>query len=155
MATVSKNHRSIVLNLTRHLAIKLAGSSCRVDGPQCRIFVPARTVYLYPDVLVTCGEEQYLEDSQQTLLNPLLVIKVLSPSTEDYDHGKKFAYYRSLPSFREYILVAQDQVSVEHFYYQEPKVWAFREHLQKSDEVEFKNISAVLSIQSIYEKILV
>jgi len=141
------------LNLTHHLRIHLAGSSCRVDGPQCRVFIPARTAYVYPDVLVTCGEEQYLEDSEQTLLNPILVIEVLSPSTEDYDHGKKFAYYRSLPSFREYLLVAQDQVSVEHFYYQEPKVWTFREYLQRSDEIGFKSIPAALSLQSVYEKV--
>jgi Uma2 family endonuclease len=155
MAKASKNHRSLVLNLTHHLRIHLAGSSCRVDGQECRVFVSARTVYLYPDVLVTCGEEQYLGESDDTLLNPLLVIEVLSPSTEDYDHGKKFAYYRSLPSFREYLLVAQDRVSVEHFYYQEPGVWTFREYLQRSSEIEFKSIPAALSLQSIYENIIV
>ena len=155
MAKASKNHRNIVLNLTPHLGINLAGTSCRVDGPECRVFIPARTVYAYPDVLVTCGEEQYLGESDDTLLNPLLVIEVLSPSTEDYDHGKKFAYYRSLPSFREYLLVVQNRVSVEHFYYQEPGVWTFREYLQASGEIEFRRIPVILSVESVYEKIMV
>ena len=71
---------------------------------------------------MTCGEELYHGESDDTLLNPRLVIEVLSPSTEDYDHGKKFAYYRTLPSLREYVLVAQDRVNVEQFYFREPGV---------------------------------
>ncbi len=155
MAKASKNHRDIVLNLTRHLAINLVGSSCRVDGPECRVFIPAKTVYVYPDVLVTCGEELYLGESDDTLLNPLLVIEVLSPSTEDYDHGRKFGHYRSLPSFQEYVLVAQDRVSVGHFYLQEPGVWTFREYLQRSAELKFQSIPAGLPLESIYERIMI
>ncbi len=155
MAKASKNHRNVVLNLTSNLRIHLAGSSCRVDGPECRVFIPAKTAYVYPEVLVTCGEEQYLGESDDTLLNPLLVIEVLSPSTEDYDHGKKFNYYRSLPSFREYLLIAQDRVSVEHFCYQEPGFWTLREYVKRSDEISFQNVPAKLALQNIYENILV
>ena len=80
---------------------------------------------------------------------------MLSPATEGYDHGKKFASYRSLPSFREYLLVAQDRVSVEHFSYQEAGAWTFREYLQRIDEVKFQSIPATLFIENIYGNILV
>ena len=155
MAKASRNHRRIVQNLTCHLRQKLNGTECNIDGPECRVAIPNRNVHTYPDVLVTCGEERYLGDSEDTLLVPVLLIEVLSPATEDYDGGRKFASYCSLPSFREYLQVAQDRASVEHFYYQEPEVWTFREYLQRGDEIGFQSIPATLSLENIYEKVLV
>lgn len=80
-----------------------------------RVWIPAHRVYTYPDVVVACGEPQFEDTAVDTLLNPALIIEVLSDSTERYGRGKKFAYYRTLPSLGEYLLVAQDEYRIDYY----------------------------------------
>lgn len=99
------------------------GLRCSVFQSDMRVHIPAAGLYTYPDVAVVCGEEQFLDDEFDTLLNPVLLAEVLSESTEGYDRGRKFAFYRQIPSLREYVLVAQDRKAVEVFRRIGPDHW--------------------------------
>jgi len=114
LAGASLNHRVITDNIRFFLRVKEAGFGCRSDNSDTRIFIPATKRYTYPDVVMTCGEERrFQDDSRETLLNPTLIVEVLSPSTADYDRGGKFNSYTTIPSFSEYLLVSQDEGLVE------------------------------------------
>src|SRR6185369_6391781 len=86
-----------------------------VCGSDLRLAVPTAEYYTYPDVMVICGDMQYRDDLKDTIVNPTLIVEVLSPSTRDYDRGQKFEQYRTLSSLREYLTVAQDYPHVEHW----------------------------------------
>ncbi len=115
MSGVSFEHSLISGNLFRVLSNQLLDRPCSVHASDLRVKVRTRTMYTYPDVTVVCGEPQLEDAHVDTLLNPTLIIEVLSPSTERYDRGAKFDYYRALASLQEYLLVSQDQALVEHF----------------------------------------
>jgi Uma2 family endonuclease len=115
MSGVSREHSLITGNLFRVLSTQLLDGPCEIHASDLRVKVSARGMYTYPDLVVVCGEAQFEDAQVDTLLNPTLIVEVLSPSTEAYDRGAKFGYYRQLPSLREYLLVAQDQVLLEHF----------------------------------------
>jgi Uma2 family endonuclease len=111
----SPNHGLILSNLTYSIAdlIRKNDLDCEVRPNTLRVFMPAVGLYAYPDIVITCGDEEY--GPTDTLLNPALLIEVLSPTTENYDTGKKFEYYRSIPSLHDYITVAQDGVNINHW----------------------------------------
>src|SRR5579864_848529 len=97
-------------NLFRVLARELAGSGCEAFVAGLRVRIPTTGLYTYPDVVVLCGEPELAAKDRESVTNPRVIVEVLSPSTEDYDRGKKLDHYRSLPSFVEYLLVAQDRI---------------------------------------------
>jgi Uma2 family endonuclease len=111
-----------------------------------------RTIH-YPDVIVVCGDLQFDDDHQDTLLNPLLIIEVLSESTKDYDRGGKFAQYRKIPSFAEYVLVAQDECQVEHFVKQAQGRWLLSETNRLEDTLTLSSIECTLPLRDVYEKV--
>jgi len=100
-----------------------------------------------------CGEPRFEDTLRDTLLNPTLIIEVLSPSTEAYDRGKKFEFYRSIPSFREYLLVAQDEPRVEQFTLQADGRWIFTATAGLDSTVTLASISCVLAMAEIYDKV--
>jgi len=108
-------HNIIKDNLARALGNRLAGRGCRVVTSDQRLKVDATGLYTYPDVLVFCGPPVMEDGVHHTLINPLLVVEVLSDSTEKYDRGIKFGHYRRLATLQEYVLVAQDRLSVEAY----------------------------------------
>ncbi|HUQ71770.1 MAG TPA: Uma2 family endonuclease, partial [Planctomycetaceae bacterium] len=114
MAGASEVHNIIVGNLIRHLGNALEGRPCQVYPSDMRVKCPTGLL-TYPDVSIVCGERKFDDEQRDTLLNPRVLFEVLSPSREAYDRGKKFRHYRTLPSLREYVLIAQDQVCVEKF----------------------------------------
>ena len=112
--SVSLAHSTIVANTTRRAAEELDGKPCRVLRQPLRVRVtPAR--FVYPDLLVICGQPEMTDEVQDTITNPKVIIEVLSPSTGGYDYGPKFEFYRKLPSFVEYLLIKQDQPKIEVF----------------------------------------
>jgi len=114
MAGANRKHRKISGNLYVALQAKETESGCVSDNSDTRLFIPVSKRYTYPDTVMTCGEKQrFQDDSLDTLLNPTLIVEVLSPSTADYDRGGKFVAYMSIPSFSEYLLISQDEVLVE------------------------------------------
>jgi Uma2 family endonuclease len=115
MAGVSRQHSRIKENLTGELYARLKGGPCRSHSSDMRVKVSRTGLYAYPDVVIVCGDEQYEDDVVDTLLNPQIIIEVLSDSTESYDRGKKFRHYQQIASLREYVLVAQNEPAIDHF----------------------------------------
>jgi Uma2 family endonuclease len=108
-------HALISAELVTTLTVALRGRNCRVAGSDLRIGVSKNGPFFYPDASVYCGEPQLADEFKDTLLNPTLVIEVLSPSSEAYDRGKKFAAYRKIESLREYVLVSQNEAIIESY----------------------------------------
>lgn len=127
MAGGSPKHNAIALNVASAIKSRLAGRRCLVFGSDQRVHVPATGLYTYPDVTVACDGLRFHAKDKDTLLNPKVVVEVLSDSTEAYDRGAKFAHYRSCPSLEEYVLVAQDGKRVEHYRRIEPRQWLLTE----------------------------
>jgi Uma2 family endonuclease len=105
-AGASRSHNLIVGNVTGELRAQLRGRPCEVYPADMRVKVSETGLYAYPDVVVVCGEPRFEDEHLDTLLNPTVIVDVLSPSTEAYDRGEKFAQYRKLASLREYVLIA-------------------------------------------------
>jgi Uma2 family endonuclease len=140
MAGANRKHRKISGNLYVALQAKETESGCVSDNSDTRLFIPKSKRYTYPDVVMTCGEEQrFQDDSLDTLLNPTLIAEVLSPSTADYDRGGKFVSYMSIPSFSEYLLVSQDEVLVEQRVRLGPQEWKTRFFRQLQDSVTLES----------------
>ena len=115
MSGASREHNLITGNIFSELHTQLRGSRCETYANEMRVSTPTTTSYFYPDVVVVCEEPRFEDDVFDTLLNPIILVEVLSPSTQVYDRREKFAHYRHLASLQEYVLVAQDQVRVEHY----------------------------------------
>jgi Uma2 family endonuclease len=156
MSGANRKHRLITMNIQTALRANETASGCVVDNSDTRLFIPASTRYTYPDVVMTCGEPQrYQDDALDTLLNPTLIVEVLSPSTEGYDRGKKFIAYTSIPSFAEYVLVSQDEVLVEHRFRLAPQEWRTRFFRSLEDVVAMESGGEiVLPLSAIYAGVL-
>src|SRR5207249_1630762 len=147
MAGASPTHVLIVSNVVAALHGQLPRRPCRVYASDLRVRVQASGLYTYPDVIVVCGELQFDDDHQDTLLNPTLVVEVLSESTQDYDRGGKFAQYRKIPSFAEYVLVAQNECHVEHFVKQANGLWLLAETDRLEDVLTLSSIECTLLLR--------
>jgi Uma2 family endonuclease len=119
-------HSLTAANITRELGNALADRPCRVLSSDMRIQIPTRDRYVYPDGAVVCGKPQFEDATRDTLLNPILVVEVLSDSSERYDRGDKFAQYRTLPSLKEYVLASQKEPRLEVFTRQADESWILR-----------------------------
>lgn len=115
MAGASRHHNLIAGNLYREISRQLQGRPCEAYISDMRVKVSPTGLYTYPDIVAVCDEIRFEDANNDTLLNPLLIVEVLSPSTEAYDRGEKFAHYRRLSSLQEYLLVSQDKVRIEHY----------------------------------------
>jgi Uma2 family endonuclease len=153
MSGGTRYHGRIVTNAVGELRERLRKRSCNVYGTDLRVHIPATGLYTYPDIVVTCGKEEFLDDQFDTLLNPLLIIEVLSPSTADYDRGGKFFHYRSIPFFGEYLTIAQDQVLVEHWIRQSDHSWLFADHARSDETILLKTLNVELNVSALYEKV--
>ncbi len=153
MTGASRNHSLIVTNLSGELRQQLKGRLCEVHTSDLRIQVSATGLYTYPDVVVVCGEPRFEDAHVDTLLNPTLIIEVLSPTTESYDRGRKFEQYRTLESLQEYLLVSQDRPRVEQFLRQDGNVWLFTEVAGLDQTVSLPSIECQVAVAEIYEKV--
>jgi len=153
MAGGSKRHNSISVNVIRLLGNQLLENDCSVYGSDMRVKITSTGKYTYPDVVAVCGEEFFEDESEDTLLNPMLLVEVLSQSTEAYDRGGKFEYYQTIPSFSEYVLIAQEPFRVEQFVRKESNVWTYFEFRQPDETVKLHSIDCELTLRDIYHKI--
>ena len=153
MAGASPRHGLIALNLGGELRQQLKQRPCRVYSSDVRLRVTPTGLYTYPDVMVVCGEPQFADDQKETVLNPAVIIEVLSPSTRDYDRGQKFQHYRTLPSLIEYLTVAQDAPHIEHYTRQPDNRWLLAEFGDQGQSVQLTSIHCVLPLAEIYHKI--
>ena len=123
---------------------------CRMFNADLRIMVASAGLYTYADCNVLCGEPQFSGNEQDALLNPLLIVEVLSPSTQGYDRGKKFELYRTIESCREYLIVHQDKRHVEHYSKQDDGSWLLREHSGVEGAVVLARLGARVSLADLY-----
>jgi Uma2 family endonuclease len=153
MAGTTKNHARIVMNLSRELSARLKGRTCEPFATDLRVKVEANGLYTYPDLVVVCGEQRFEDDRLDTLLNPTLIVEVLSETTERYDRVKKFDLYRALPSLQEYVLVSQSEPRVEQFLRQPDGGWNLRITTDPTDFVNLTSIECEIPFAEIYERV--
>lgn len=153
MSGASREHNTIVFNLAREIGNQLRGKNCEGYANDMRVHIPATGFYTYPDVVITC-EPQFLDDKFDTLLNPIVLVEVLSPVTAAYDRGKKFRHYQTIESLREYILIAEDELCVQHLIKQPDGFWRYAEYTLIEKEIELSSVEIVLKLSEIYERIL-
>ncbi|WP_020558802.1 Uma2 family endonuclease [Thiofilum flexile] len=153
MAGASREHNQLVFNLTGLLHAQLRQKPCSAFVADMRVRTRPNEAYFYPDLTVACGELQFEDEKSDTLINPTLIIEVLSPSTEGYDRGAKFAHYRRLASLQEYILVAQDRLSIERYVKTEQNQWLLFEATEWNDVIPLAAIGCTLSVVEVYEKV--
>jgi Uma2 family endonuclease len=155
MTGASRAHNLICVNLARRISNQLDGKNCEVYASDMRVKISKRQ-YVYPDVIVVCGEVKLSHDKFDNLLNPTIIIEVLSDSTEAYDRGLKFKNYRQLTSLQEYVLIAQDKPSIERFVRQPNGMWGISvndaEGLDSS--VELTSIGCTLHLTEVYEHVV-
>ena len=148
-----RNHVVLTSRLAALLINALQDRDCVVLTTDMRVHIPETTLYTYPDLAVVCGEERYLDDEFDTLLNPVVIVEVLSESTEAYDRGKKFELYRPLASLREYVLVAQDRKHVEVYRLNERGHWELHEAAGDDAEAELESLAVRVSLDALYRQV--
>ena len=153
MVGASRKHNLITVNVASELHRQFKDRKCEVYQSDMRVKVNATGLYTYPDVVATCDEPRFEDDHVDTLVNPKVIVEVLSPSTELWDRGKKFAHYRSIPSLRECILISQNQVLVEKFAINADGEWALRDHRTLEEILVLDSISCQIKLSDIYARI--
>ena len=152
MSGASFAHNLITGNIFGQLYTRLKGSECVVFANEMRVSIPTAKSYFYPDIGVVCGEPRFEDEVFDTLLNPIVIVEVLSPSTEAYDRGDKFAHYRHLQSLQEYILVSQDKVRVDH-YARDAAQWILTDFQELHQQLPLTSLQCELPLQEIYERV--
>jgi Uma2 family endonuclease len=152
MSGASFAHNFITGDIFGELRAQLQGRRCKAATNDMRVKVSKTGSYFYPDVVVFCGEPQAEDNESDTLLNPTVIIEVLSPSTEARDRGEKFWHYQQLASLQEYVLVSQDRVCVEH-YLREGAYWLRTEFRALEDIMPLSSIECELRLRDIYNSV--
>lgn len=153
MGGATRTHNLIAGNVFAAIKGKLGEKPCEVYMNHIRVQGRSAAQYSYPDVVVVCGQPLFLDSREDTLLNPPVIIEVLSPSTEAFDRGGKFLRYRQIASFAEYVLIAQDTYQMEHFERQSDGSWRLREAGESSDSVSLSFLGCVLTVAEVYDKV--
>ena len=149
MSGASNAHNLITMNTATQLYNQLVEGGCRVFSSDMRVGIGTGVSYFYPDIAVTCDKPRFEDDAFDTLVNPQVIIEVLSAPTAGYDRGEKFIRYRQLESLQEYILISQDHVHVEH-YLRQGKQWVLSEFSALENVLPLASIGAELSLNQIY-----
>ena len=147
------DHNRIVINICSYLHFVLKQKNAEVFAGDVRLWIPNYNIHTYPDVMVIKGELIYDGDSKTTITNPLLIIEVLPQSTSTYDRGNKFRYYRSLPTFKEYILIDQYSYSIEQYVKNSENQWLLSEYETQDSTVVLNSIAGELIVKDVYERV--
>ncbi len=172
MSGASRKHNLICTNIAGELRNQLKKKSCEVYMGDMRVKVSTTGLYTYPDLVVVCGSPKFEDKEVDTLLNPILIIEVLSESTEAYDRGEKFAQYRSLSSLQEYVLISQDHYHIEKYIKQKDiqlqsiqsndlkesysnlfSGWFLTEEIKQENSIELVSIQCSLKLAEVYDKV--
>ena len=153
MAGAKQAHNLIVLNLGAEIRQQLRKRPCRAFVNDMRVCVSATGMYTYPDLTALCGEPQFLDETQDTLLNPTLIVEVLSPSTEFYDRVRKFEHYRAAQSVGEYLVVSSERVSAELYTRQPDGSWLLTTADRMEDSLDLQSVGVHLALADLYEKV--
>jgi Uma2 family endonuclease len=154
MSGVSPSHARIEVNLIVSLRGRISDRGCEVFPANTRIKVPSMPPYRYGDLSALCGEAEFEEiGGVEVLINPALIIEVLSPSTEAYDRGDKFTHYKSIPSLAEYLLVAQHRPHISQFIRQPDGSWLNREFNDLAEAVKLASLGCDLPLSEVYQNL--
>jgi Uma2 family endonuclease len=153
MSGASEEHNLIVGNVFAALHNQFRGRPCKVYASDMRVKVGPTGLYTYPDVIAVCEEAQLEDAHLDTLLNPTVLIEVLSRSTEAYDRGEKAEHYRRLPSLAEYLLISQDKPHLEHYLRQSDNRWLLSEASELHTVITLPAIDCTLSLAAIYDRV--
>ena len=153
MTSASESHNTIVVNVSSEIRQQLKKRPCKVYANDMRVKVDPTGLYTYPDVVVTCGKAQFDDTHLDTLLNPVLIVEVLSDSTEAYDRGRKFEHYRKLGSLVEYVLIAQNRPHIESYRRQADQQWLLRECSELDGTLRLLSIDCDLALAEVYDKV--
>ena len=154
MAGASIAHNDICANVYGNLFIALRKKPCRYFASDLKVAIETKKTFYYPDAMVICGEVQRFQEKDHLVTNPILVVEVLSPSTEQKDRGEKFIAYQKLPSFKEYVLISQDQFSVEIFFKQDEKSWLYRRFTEEDEMIPLQSIDSSIRLGDLYENVV-
>ncbi len=151
MAGGTETHALICSNVTTELSLRLRGSQCRVYGSDMMTRTAPEGIHTYPDATVVCGPSRVSSDI--VLLNPKIIVEVLSKSSENYDRGEKFVKYRDIESFEDYLLVSQTEALVEHHHKEAPGVWMMREYKGLDQAIRLDSVGIALPVTEIYRNV--
>jgi Uma2 family endonuclease len=154
MSGARSPHNLISANAIRELGVQLLPRPCLVYTSDQRVLVSSSGLYTYPDITVVCAEPRFLDNELDTLLNPTLIVEVLSPSTEAYDRGRKFGHYRDIESLTGYLMIASDRIGAELYTRQSDGRWKLIEDARRlEDNIEIEAIGCRLQLSSLYDKV--
>lgn len=153
MSGASLNHNKIVANIIAELVPQLRGRPCSALSSDIKVRMPDSRKFFYPDVSVVCGEPQFHDQRNDVLLNPILIIEVLSESTEAFDRGKKFQAYQRLESLQEYILISQSKPVDEQYVRQSEATWKYTAAIGLESSLSLPSIECTLNLSAVYDKV--
>ncbi len=153
LAGVTFKHNLINQNISYLLIKQLKKKPCFVLQSDMKVYIKEHNLFTYPDISVVCNKPLFLDKTNDTLLNPVVIFEVLSKSTESYDRGMKFSFYRKLSSLNEYILVAQDRISVVHCTKSDNDEWKLKESDSLEDKFFIPSLDCTLKLVDIYNNI--
>jgi Uma2 family endonuclease len=153
MAGGSFNHDMISGNVYAALHEFAHTGSCIAFTSNMKLRIEAHNLYLYPDAMLICGKPKFEKSRTDVILNPLVLVEVLSKSTESYDRGKKFEYYRSLPTFQEYLLIDQERVYIEHYHRLHIGRWEYTILTDLDQSLKLQSINLEIPVRRLYEQV--
>ena len=153
MTGASRRHNLVAVNVLAALHPQLRKRACEIYPSDMRVKVSPTGLYTYPDVVIVCGEPTFDDEQRDTLLNPTVLVEVLSKSTASYDRGEKFEHYRKIKSLAEYLVVAQDKYHVEHYTKQPDDRWLLSETDDPQKTIHLSSIECDLALADIYDKV--
>ena len=151
MAGGKVNHNQLAINLTSAINYHIRKKPYRVFMSDLRLWIPDCRLYSYSDVMVASQPLVFAENREDTITNPLMITEVLSDSTEKYDRGDKFRMYRTIPDFKEYLLISQTAMQVEKFTKNDSNQWVLSEYSKKEDKIAFASFEFEISLDELYE----
>ncbi len=152
MVGATREHNLIGVNLTRELSNQLKGKPCEAYANDMRVKAAKAKRYQYPDIVVVCGKPEFEDEKFDTLLNPTVLVEILSSSTEAYDRGDKFSGYRKIPSLIEYLLVSQEKAMIEK-YIKQDNCWVLTEIAGLDGVVHLESIGCMLAMNEVYDRV--
>ncbi|MGN8059474.1 Uma2 family endonuclease [Pedobacter sp. 22163] len=153
MSGATFNHNLIFSNVFGPLFFKLKGSKCIPFGSDMRMNIPENTLFTYPDISIYCNEIKHLSEDESTILQPTVIIEILSPSTKNYDKGKKFNLYKDIPSLKEYVMIDSGSVLVEAYYINDEQHWVLNKHEEISGTLNLISMGFGVALTDIYNHV--
>jgi Uma2 family endonuclease len=153
MSSAKLNHNKIFASLFSTLGSKLKGKSCKPYGSDLRVYIESNSLFTYPDITIVCGKVETKNDDELNVLNPTVIIEILSSSTKNYDRGDKFKLYRDIPTLKEYVLIDSEMIGVEIFRLNANRNWELEEYKSLDKELCIQIVDTSIQLIDIYEDV--